>query len=114
MAIITGAGSHSGIGFACATILARAGAKVFITSTTERIFDRVRELKDRVGSSMVEGLSADLTEENQVLELIRATVNCFSKVDILVNNAGMVQVGVNQPSKVPRFRFGLLGLRNEY
>ncbi len=102
MAIITGAGSHSGIGFASATILARAGAKVFITSTTERIFDRVRELKDLVGSSMVEGLSADLTEENQVLELIRATVKRFSKVDILVNNAGMVQVGVNQPSK--RFR----------
>lgn len=45
-ALITGAGSASGIGFACAVALGELGAKVIVTSTTNRIYDRVNELKD--------------------------------------------------------------------
>ena len=40
-ALVTGAGSADGIGFACARILAQQGARVAITSTTKRIFDRL-------------------------------------------------------------------------
>ena len=39
-ALVTGCGSEAGIGFACARLLARLGARVAITSTTERIWDR--------------------------------------------------------------------------
>ena len=44
VAIVTGAGSAAGIGFAAASLLGRRGLQVVITSTTTRIHDRVAEL----------------------------------------------------------------------
>ena len=99
MAVITGSGSVSGIGFATAKLLAKAGANILVTSTTDRISERVQELRDMFGEDRVEGLPADLTDEKQVKKLVNTTLRCFSKVDILVNNAGMVQVGYDQPSR---------------
>ena len=51
VALITGAGSDRGIGFAAAQILARHGARVAITSTTDRIYERAKELEgERAGN----------------------------------------------------------------
>ena len=100
MVIVTGVGSPEGIGFATAKIFARAGANVLITSTTERVLERVKELRisfETVGR--VEGMKADLTDEKQVKELVEAALVRFGKIDILVNNAGMVQIGRDEPSK---------------
>lgn len=44
VALVTGAGSADGIGFATARLLRAQGAKVAITSTTDRIFQRLEEL----------------------------------------------------------------------
>jgi NAD(P)-dependent dehydrogenase (short-subunit alcohol dehydrogenase family) len=44
-ALVTGCGSESGIGFASARLLARLGARVAITSTTDRIETRAGELR---------------------------------------------------------------------
>ena len=98
VAVITGCGSRTGIGFATAKVLAKAGAKVFITSTTERILERVQELRETFGKDKVGGISADLTNEKQVDKLVQECQSSFSKIDILVNNAGMVQVGYDEPS----------------
>src|SRR5689334_19942151 len=46
VALVTGAGSADGIGFAAARLLGRRGASVAITSTTDRIHDRTRELSE--------------------------------------------------------------------
>lgn len=78
-ALITGAGSPTGIGFATAQLLRDLGARVVVTATTERIHDRATEL----GGT---GLIADLTDEAQVAALP-------ADIDILVNNAGMISVG---------------------
>src|ERR687887_649631 len=43
-ALVTGCGSADGIGFASARMLARLGARISITSTTDRIHDRGAEL----------------------------------------------------------------------
>src|SRR5260221_13929458 len=51
-AIVTGAGSADGIGFAIARRLLRDGAQIAITSTTERIHERAREL-DASGKNVV-------------------------------------------------------------
>ena len=48
-ALVTGAGSPTGIGFAAAEALGRAGYRVALTSTTGRIHDRVRALLEADG-----------------------------------------------------------------
>jgi 3-oxoacyl-[acyl-carrier protein] reductase len=62
-ALVTGAGSETGIGFACARRLCRLGAHVVLASTTERIQLRVAELR-AMGVSAT-GLVADLTDPDQ-------------------------------------------------
>ena len=59
VAIITGAGSPDGIGFATARLLAELGAAVMISATTARIDARVTELR-KTGFDAA-GTTADLT-----------------------------------------------------
>jgi 3-oxoacyl-[acyl-carrier protein] reductase len=87
IALITGAGSPIGIGFAAAQTLAREGAAVAICSTTDRILDRARELTD--AGARAEGFIADLTDPEQVRRLLDDVTDRLGPVDILVNNAGM-------------------------
>jgi len=44
-ALVSGCGSGDGIGFACARLLARLGARVAITSTTNSIEARAEKLR---------------------------------------------------------------------
>ncbi len=91
VALVTGAGSPAGIGFATAKLLARSGASVAITSTTSRIHERVAELADLGGKTC--GLIADLTDTADQRHLVEGVHAALGPVDILVNNAGMAQVG---------------------
>jgi 3-oxoacyl-[acyl-carrier protein] reductase len=97
VALVTGAGSPDGIGFATARLLRAAGARVAITSTTERIQERREELGGDAAS--VFAAPADLTDSGQVEGLVAAVGAALGEIDILVNNAGMVQVGRDQPSR---------------
>ncbi|WP_156222960.1 SDR family NAD(P)-dependent oxidoreductase [Pseudactinotalea suaedae] len=90
VAIITGAGSAHGIGFAAARLLGAGGCRVVITSTTDRIFERVAEL--RAAGVRAEGVVADLTDPAGVAAVVARTWGSFGGVDILVNNAGMTSV----------------------
>lgn len=45
VAVITGAGSYTGIGFACARALAQLGASVVVTATSDRIHERAETLR---------------------------------------------------------------------
>jgi 3-oxoacyl-[acyl-carrier protein] reductase len=95
-ALVTGCGSEAGIGFACARLLARLGARVAITSTTERIEQRANEL--RAEGAEVSAHVADLTDREQAFALAEAA----GTIDILVNSAGLAQTGVEMP--FPHFR----------
>jgi 3-oxoacyl-[acyl-carrier protein] reductase len=88
-ALVTGCGSANGIGFASARLLARLGARVSITSTTERIHERATES----GHGMF-AVVADLTDRSQALSVAAGAREAHGPVDILVNAAGMVQPGV--------------------
>jgi 3-oxoacyl-[acyl-carrier protein] reductase len=90
VALITGAGAPSGIGYATARVLGREGASLAIGSTTERIHDRADELR-RLGYS-AEGFPADLTDRGAVDAMVARVRERFERIDILVNNAGMVSV----------------------
>ena len=96
VALVTGAGSADGIGFATAKLLQAAGAKVAITSTTDRIYDRLKELGADPDDSFAK--PADLTDPDAVQDLIAAVEGALGPIEIVVNNAGMVQVGRDEPS----------------
>jgi 3-oxoacyl-[acyl-carrier protein] reductase len=86
VALVTGCGSAGGIGFAIARALLAAGAKVAITATTDRIFDRARELGCFAAR-------ADLTDPAAVTGLFAEVTSALGTPEILINNAGMVQSG---------------------
>jgi 3-oxoacyl-[acyl-carrier protein] reductase len=95
VALVTGAGSETGIGFAIARALQKAGARVCVTATTDRIFDRAAALGCM-------GHVADLTDPAQVAGLFSAVAAQLSPVEVLINNAGMVQSG----KRVKRAKLG--------
>jgi 3-oxoacyl-[acyl-carrier protein] reductase len=82
VALVTGAGSPDGIGYATAARLRGLGATVGIVSTTRRIHDRAAELG-------VTGFVADLTDEAEVGALVDAVGEALGDIDVLVNNAGL-------------------------
>jgi len=90
-ALVTGAGSSSGIGFATARLLAHMGASVLITSTTARIHDRVNELREALGAN-VEGIVGDLTDPRTGLDTVKRAVEVFGSLDVVVQNAGMTSI----------------------
>lgn len=95
VALISGAGSELGIGFAIARRLAREGVRLLITASSERIRQRAEELS--ACGHDVRAASADLTDEAQVQGLLDWAEAQWGRVDILVNNAGMAQLDSAEP-----------------
>jgi 3-oxoacyl-[acyl-carrier protein] reductase len=104
---VTGAGSAEGIGFAIARRLHLAGARVAITSTTDRIHERARELDLVALPSAARGggqgggvlaFVADLSDEAAAQNLVETLLSQRGRIDVLVNNAGLRQIGVESPS----------------
>jgi 3-oxoacyl-[acyl-carrier protein] reductase len=91
-ALVSGCGSADGIGFACARLLARLGARVAITSTTDRIEARAEEMR-REGATLF-AYAADLADREQAMALLGAAQKAVGPLDVLVNAAGMAQSGV--------------------
>jgi 3-oxoacyl-[acyl-carrier protein] reductase len=89
LAVVTGAGSLSGIGFAIAQALGAAGHTLLIASTTDRIHERAAELRARGFDAR--GVACDLTSEAGVAALVAAAAD--ASVEVLVNNAGMAILG---------------------
>lgn len=92
VALVTGAGSPQGIGFAVACRLAEDGISVAVSSTTDRIRARAHELRAQGFAALP--VNADLTSLPAVERLVQETLGAFGHIDILVNNAGMAQIGV--------------------
>ena len=89
-ALVTGAGSPTGIGFAAAQVLAELGARVVVTSTTDRILQRAAELQ-QIGVE-AHACFGDLTNEAYVASLVDKTIRWCGSLDIVVNNAGMTSL----------------------
>jgi 3-oxoacyl-[acyl-carrier protein] reductase len=88
VAVVTGAGSPDGIGFAAARLLAELGAAVMISATTSRVQARVSELSSAGFDAT--GIVGDLTDADVASRLVSAALEQWNRLDILVNNAGMV------------------------
>ena len=89
-AVVTGAGSPTGIGMASARLLGSCGARVVVCATTNRIDERAAEL--RAAGHAASGVAADLTTEEGAARVVSAALALGGGLDVLVNNAGMVSV----------------------
>ena len=95
VALVSGAGSDSGIGLAIARRLGQQGVRVLLMASSARVEQRAAEL-------CAEGIqararAADLTDEQQVAELVEWALAQWGQIDILVNNAGMAMQGSPEP-----------------
>lgn len=88
VAIVTGAASQGGLGFATARALAREGAKVVLTDLNEaEVETRAQEL--RAAGAEALALRQDVTQEAGWDQVMARTCEAFGQLDILVNNAGI-------------------------
>ena len=89
-ALITGAGSTTGIGFHAARLLAHSGLEVFLTAQSNRVTERSRELASE--GYVARGLSADLTLAEGRQDVVRWVSGFGDSLDVIVVNHGMTSV----------------------
>ncbi|MCP4618895.1 MAG: glucose 1-dehydrogenase [Bradyrhizobium sp.] len=92
VALVTG--GSSGIGAACAELLAREGASVVVSDIDDlRGPEQVARIKKSGGEAMF--LDQDVTSEERWTEVVAEVVARYGRLDILVSNAG---IGIGVPS----------------
>lgn len=90
VALVTG--SSSGIGYAAAAALLADGVSVMVSGVdAAEVAAAVRILG--AGGAVVAGRAADVTSEDEIAELVAATVSEFGGIDILVTAAGIQRYG---------------------
>jgi len=88
LVLVTGA--SRGIGKAIALTLGEAGATIIGTATTESGADNISKVfSDNKISG--KGIKLDVTDNEQISELLKSITADFGSVDILVNNAGITR-----------------------
>ncbi|MGO8864656.1 MAG: SDR family NAD(P)-dependent oxidoreductase [Acidimicrobiales bacterium] len=91
VAIVTGGGT--GIGAATARLLADHGADVAIAARTVEDLERTSAAVQGATGRHCLPIPTDVKVEEQVVELVRRTVEELGRIDILVNNAGGTRMG---------------------
>ncbi len=91
VAIVTGA--SQGIGEAIALMLAEDQATVILVDIQKDKLDEVAEKIKVLGGSAF-GYSADVSQSDQVSELVERVLQDHQKIDHLVNNAGITRDGL--------------------
>ncbi len=91
LAIVTGAGSRTGIGFATAARLAQSGHHVLLTGLSARVHERADELT--AAGHPAHAFTGDLSDETTVRALAAQAEAIGLPVAVLVNNAGMAVAG---------------------
>ena len=88
LVLVTGA--SRGIGQAIAMTLGEAGATIIGTATSEEGADNISKIFSD-NSILGKGMKLNVTDNDQITELLKAVSDEFGTVDILVNNAGITR-----------------------
>jgi len=83
-------GASRGIGQAIALTLGGTGATVIGTATSETGADRITKTFENNNISG-RGMTLNVTDKNQISEIINAISKDYGSVDILINNAGITR-----------------------
>jgi len=86
-ALVTG--GTTGIGQAICECMARAGADVIAVGSSGRFSDTQMRVENN--GRRFHGITCDLSDMEQVRNLVPAAVAKFDRLDILVNNAGIIK-----------------------
>lgn len=85
--IITGSGN--GIGKTTAFKFAEEGAKVAVCDVNlESVEATVREITDKGGEAL--GFKVDVTNKEDIANMVKSLMEKYGRVDVLVNNAGII------------------------
>ncbi|MBU9789434.1 SDR family oxidoreductase [Lentilactobacillus sp. IMAU92037] len=87
VAIVTGAGS--GMGRQISELFVKEGAKVMLADINPDGLKQTAAEIDSAGDS-TSTVIANVAKEDDIVNMVKETVDTYSKVDILVNNAGIV------------------------
>lgn len=95
--VITGA--SSGLGEATARMLGELGAHVVLGA---RRADRLQALVDEITGSggSAQAVVTDVTELDQVKQLVDAAIQTHGRIDVMINNAGLMQQSPLESLKV--------------
>ena len=88
VAIITGAASNPGLGYASAVRFAQEGAKLVITDIDMDGLAAAEKDLVALGAEVL-AMEQNVVDEDRWQEVVDATVEHFGSLDILVNNAGI-------------------------
>ncbi len=87
VALVTG--GNGGLGLAMALGLAEAGAHIAVAArNTEKTATALSQIEATGVKAL--GLTADISNESDIAEMVAKTIEVFGRLDILVNNAGTV------------------------
>lgn len=91
VAIVTGASTPGGIGFAIARRFAAAGASVLLVAdgTADQLRDAVQACRAIPGAGRIESAQVDLGEPGAAEAMIEQAASQFGRIDVLMNNAGI-------------------------
>jgi 3-oxoacyl-[acyl-carrier protein] reductase len=87
VAIVTAA-AGAGIGQATARALASEGATVVVSDQHQRRADEISESLREACHVPTLAITCDVTDKQQIGDMVRRTIDSFGQIDILVNNAG--------------------------
>lgn len=85
IAVVTGAGS--GIGEAIATLLHEEGAKVVLAGRNK---EKLQNVANQLSQDSVKVVLTDVTNKEEVDELIKIAQQTFGGLDIVINSAGQM------------------------
>lgn len=91
VAVVTG--SARGLGKAIAEKLAEAGANIVITDILEDGVETAKAIAEKYNVETI-FVKSNVVEMDSAKELVKKTIEKFSKIDIMVNNAGITRDGL--------------------
>ena len=87
------AASSKGLGKASALGLAKEGVKLTICSRDKDTLQKTAdEIASQTGADVL-AITCDVSKTDEIKNVVKETINTYSKVDILINNAGGPPVG---------------------